>query len=167
MGLKGGSDHPLGRTPRPPRLVGPVLPPHRPYRTIRSPPGQDSLSAQAGVPGSTSPQALQDTPTTARKPLPPGSRAVHCRSCTAHCPQAMRQCIAEVPPPTAPGQWGSALQELHCPLPPGSEAVHCRSCTAHCPQGSEAVHCRSCTAYCPRAVRQCIAGVALPTAPRQ
>ena len=53
--------------------------------------------------------------------------------------------------PTAPGQWGSALQELQCPLPPGSEAVHCRSCTAHCPQ----------------AVRQCIEGVALSTAPRQ
>ena len=69
--------------------------------------------------------------------------------------------------PTAPRQWGSALQEFHCPLPPGSEVVHCRSCTAHCPKGSEAVHCRSCTAYCPQAVRECIAEIALPTAPRQ
>ena len=51
---------------------------------------------------------------------------------------------------TAPRQWGTALQELHCPPPPGSEAVHCRSCTARCPQ----------------AVGQCIAGVALSTAPR-
>ena len=84
-------------------------------------------------------------------PLPQGSEAVHCRSCTAHCPQQVRQCIAGVALPTAPRRWGSALQELHCPLPPGSEAVHCRSSTAHCPQ----------------AVRQCIAGVALPTAPRQ
>ena len=42
-------------------------------------------------------------------PLPPGSEAVYCRSCTAHCP---RQC-------------GDALQEFHCPLPPGSEAVLC------------------------------------------
>ena len=62
----------------------------------------------------------------------------------------MRQCIAGVPLPTAPGQWGSALQEIHWPLPPGSGAVHCRSPTAHCPW----------------AVRQCVAGVALPTAPR-
>ena len=53
--------------------------------------------------------------------------------------------------PPAPRHWGRALQEFHCPLPSGSEAVHCKSCTA----------------YCPRAVRQCIAGVALPTAPRQ
>ena len=73
---------------------------------------------------------------------------MHCRSCTVHCPQAVRQCIAGVALPTAPRQWGNALRELHCPLPPGSEAVHCRSCTA----------------YCPRAVKQCIAGVALPTA---
>ena len=43
------------------------------------------------------------------------------------------------------------MQELHCPLFPGSAAVDCRSGTAQCPQ----------------AVRQCIAGVALPTAPRQ
>ena len=51
-------------------------------------------------------------------PLPQGSEAEHCRSCTAHWPQAV----------------GSALQEVHCPLLPGSEAVHCRSCTAHCPR---------------------------------
>ena len=57
---------------------------------------------------------------------------MHCRSSTAHCPGAVRQCIAGVALPTAPRQWGSALQELHCPLPHGSEAVHCRSCTAYC-----------------------------------
>ena len=66
-------------------------------------------------------------------------------------PQAVRQCIAGVALPTAPRQWGSALQELHCPLPPGSGAVHCRSYAAHYPQAGG----------------QCIAGVALPTAPRQ
>ena len=38
-------------------------------------------------------------------------------------------------------------------------------CTS--PQDNKAVHCRSSTAHCPRAVRQCIAGVALPTAPGQ
>ena len=70
--------------------------------------------------------------------------------------------------PTATRRWGNELQEFHCPLPPGREAVYCRSSTAHCPQaGSEAVHCRSCTANCPQAVRQGVAKVPLPTAPRQ
>ena len=76
---------------------------------------------------------------------------MRCRRSTAHCPQALGQCIAGGPLPTAPRQWGSILQEVHCPLPPGSEAVHCRRSTAHCPQ----------------AVRKCIAGGPLPTAPRQ
>ena len=54
---------------------------------------------------------------------------------------------------TGGGRGGPGLtrQELHCQLPPGSETVHCRSCTA----------------YCPQAVGQCIAGVALSSAPRQ
>ena len=99
--------------------------------------------------------------------LPEGSEAVHCRNCTAHCPQAVRQYMAGVVLPTAPRQWCRALQELHCPLPPGSEIGHCRSCAAPCPQGSGAEHCRNSTGHCPRAVRQCIAGVPLPTAPRQ
>ena len=96
--------------------------------------------------------------------LPEGSEAVCCRSCTAHCPQPVRQCNAGAALPTVPRQCGSVLQEVHCPLPPGSEAVHCRSCTAHCPRqsgsglqevhcplppGSAAVHCRSSTAHCP------------------
>ena len=67
--------------------------------------------------------------------------------------------------PTAPGQCGNALRELHCPLPPGGETVWCRSSTTHL--GSESVYSRSSTAHGPRAVRQCIAGVQLPTAPRQ
>ena len=73
-GPTGHPDHPLGRTPRPPRPVCPNLPPHRPCRTLRPPPGQDSPSPKAGVPESTSPQALQDTPTTdwAGLPIPPG-----------------------------------------------------------------------------------------------
>ena len=136
----GHSDHPVGRTPRPPR----------------------------GVPGSTFPQASQDTPSTPWEgfsiplgwcvalqelhcPLPLGNAAVYCRSCTAHCPHAVRQFIAGIALPTAPGQCGNVLHELHCPLPPGSEAVHCKSCTVHCPQ----------------AVRQCIARVALRAAPHQ
>ena len=84
-------------------------------------------------------------------PLPQGSEAVYSRSSTAHCPEALRQCIAEVALPTAPRQWGSALRKAHCPLPPGSGAVYCRISCAHCPQ----------------AVRQCIAGDPLPPAPRQ
>ena len=71
-GLAMHSDHPLGRTPRPPR------------------------------PEFRSPQALQDTPTTDRCPLPPGSEAVHCKSSTAHCPQLVRQCIAGVALSAAP-----------------------------------------------------------------
>ena len=76
------SDHPLGRTPRPPRPVCPVLgdycPSRRPIRTLRPPLGQDSPSPQAGVPGSWGllppSQAHQDTPTTpwAGLPVPPG-----------------------------------------------------------------------------------------------
>ena len=70
----GHSDHPLGRTPHPPRPVCPDLPPHTPRRTLRPPPGQDSPSPQAGGPGCPSPQALQETPTTpwAGLPIPPG-----------------------------------------------------------------------------------------------
>ena len=37
-------------------------------------------------------------------PLPPGSEAVYGRSCTAHCPQAVRWCIANGALPTAPWQ---------------------------------------------------------------
>ena len=59
--------------------------------------------------------------------------------------------MAEGALPTAPRHLGTVLEEFHCLLPPGSEAVHCTSCTANCPQ----------------AVRQCFAGVAQPTAPRQ
>ena len=91
-------------------------------------------------------------------PFPPGSEAVRSRSPTARCPQAVRQCIAEVALPTTPRPWGTVSQEFHCPLPLGSEIVYCRSCTAHCPRQwgsalhefhcpltprSEALHCRS------------------------
>ena len=73
-GPAGNSDHPLDRTPRPPRLLCPNLPPRRPSKTLRPPPGLDSPSPKAGVPESTSPQAEQDTPTTPWAGLlnPPG-----------------------------------------------------------------------------------------------
>ena len=76
-GPAGHSDHPLGRTPHPPRAVRPVVHPRRPCRKLRPPPGLDSPSPQAGVPGSTPPQALQDAPTTpwAGLPIPPGQLA--------------------------------------------------------------------------------------------
>ena len=63
-------------------------------------------------------------------PLPPGSEAVFNSSSTTHCPWAVRQSIARVALPTAPRQWGSALQELHCPLLLDAEALHCRSWSA-------------------------------------
>ena len=53
--------------------------------------------------------------------------------------------------PIAHGQCGSVLQELHCPWPPGGVVVRYTSCTAHTPL----------------AVRQCIARLPLPTAPKQ
>ena len=94
-------------------------------------------------------------------PLPPGSGVVRCRSCTPHCPK----------------QSGSALQELHCPWPQGSVAMHCRKTALQATTASWAglpvataggpAQCRSSTAHCPQAVWQCIAGAALPTAPRQ
>ena len=43
------------------------------------------------------------------------------------------------------------MQGFYCPLPPGSEAMHCKSSTAHYHQ----------------AVRQRIAGVALPSASKR
>ena len=123
---------------------------------------------------------------------------MHCTNCTAHCPQAVRECAVGVAVPTTHRQCGISLQELHCPPPQGSQVVHCTSSTAHCPwvvwqrmtrvplpvahrqratvlhdsqcpqpPGSEAVRCKNSTAHCPRALRQCIAGVPLPTAPRQ
>ena len=85
-----------------------------------------------------------------RCPLAPGSEAVNCRRSAAHCPQAVRQCMAGGKH-SAPRQWDSSLQEVHCPLPPGSEAVYCRRSTAHCPQ----------------ALGQCIAGGPMPTGPGQ
>ena len=79
-------------------------------------------------------------------PLPPGSVAGHCGSCTTHRPQAVWRCITGVPLPRVPRQCGSALKECHCPLPLGSVAVHCR---------------------CPQAAWRCITRVPLPPAPTQ
>ena len=67
------TDHCLGKTPSPPRLVCPVLgdcnPRCRPFRTHGPPPGEDPLFPEAGVhePWRLHPpsQALPDTPTTA------------------------------------------------------------------------------------------------------
>ena len=182
----GNSDHPLGWTPHPPRPVCLVLRPHRPCRTLRPPPGQNSPSPQAGVPESTSPQAQRCTPTTpwAGLPVPPGwcariyiptgpaGRSDHPLGQDSPSPQAgvpdstSTQALrdtpttpwARLPVPQAGVPGSSSPQALpdtpttdRCPLPPGSGAVHCRRSTAHCPQ----------------AVRQCIAGVALPAPPRQ
>ena len=71
--------------------------------------------------------------------LPKSRRAVCCRGCNAHytlplfntpvhcgavlrgflCsqPRVVRWCTSEIPPPTVPGHYGSAMQEFHCPLP--------------------------------------------------
>ena len=91
----------------------------------------------------------------------PGDRSQwNCYKCsTAHCPQAVWQCIAvvSVPPafrqccslyivglplPTAPRQCGSALRQFRCPLPP---AVWRCMTRVPCPlgPGSVARRCRS------------------------
>ena len=46
-------------------------------------------------------------------PLPPGSLAVQCESCTANWPWAVRQCNVGFPLPTARRQCGSALHTAH------------------------------------------------------
>ena len=74
------------------------------------------------------------TPHQVHCPLPPGSAEKNSRRSTARCPQAVGQCIAGVPLPTAPRRCDSVLQELHCLLPPGSAVVYRRSSTAPCPQ---------------------------------
>ena len=56
------------------------------------------------LPGSTRCAHGKAMPHSSRCPLPPGSEAVHCRSCAAHCPQAVKRGIARVPLPTAPRQ---------------------------------------------------------------
>ena len=51
--------------------------------------------------------------------MPRGSEALQCKSSTAHCPQAERQCIVGVQLPSAPKQCSDALKESHCPPSPG------------------------------------------------
>ena len=109
-------------------------------------------------------------------PLPPGIEAMCCTSCIAHCPQAVRQCIAGVALPSAPRRSGSAWHEYHCPLPSTSDTLHGRSCTVHCP-GSVVVHCRNCAPKAatasmaghtvPQLEGPHVAGLPLPSAPRR
>ena len=121
-----GSDRLLGRTPHPPRLVGPRI---------------------AGVPLPTAwgrcGSALQEL----HCPLPPGSEyheVVYCRSCTAHCPQAVQYTALL---PTACGQWGLELVLCTATLPGGTEP--CNSCNTlpHCPGSTggatPAMHCHT------------------------
>ena len=77
---------------------------------------------------------------------------MHCRSCTAHCPRAVRQCIAGDAWPTAPREGGSERREYHSPLPSGNAAVRRTISTAHSPQA--ACQCVTLpTALCPQ--QQC------------
>ena len=82
IGLAGGSEHPLGRTPRPPRAGAPgslkKMAPHWPGRRLRMPPGQDSPSPPGRCARFSEedgpPLAWQETPNTpwAGLPVPPG-----------------------------------------------------------------------------------------------
>ena len=110
-------------------------------------------------------------------PLPPGSGAAHCKSPTAHCPQAVRQCVAGGPLPTAPRPWRSVSQEYHCPLAqagrqciagdarptaPREGGSERREYHSPLPSGNAAVRSTISTAHSPQAAWQC---VTLPTAP--
>ena len=101
-------------------------------------------------------------------PLHPGSEAVYCRRSAAQWPQAVGQRIARGPLPATPRQWGSALMEVYCPLPTAPRQCGSALQEVHCPlpPGCGAVYSRMSTAHCPQAVRQCVAGGPLPTAPR-
>ena len=115
------------------------------------------------------------------RPLPLGSEALHCRSCTAHCLRLVRHCIARVPLSTAPRHCGGALQEYRylgnnrfatqLLVPPaGGPRIakillptipkRCGNALQelHCPLplGSKAVRCGSSTAHRPRAVGHCV-----------
>ena len=129
--------------------------------------------------------------------MPQGSAAVYHRSSTAHCSNQCgsaseeyhyrigpMQC-ASVPPDfhrplpqgsaaayhrrstaTAPGHRDSVPRESQCPLPAGNAAVY-YGISNTLPLRSAAEYLKSLTACCPKAVRQCTAGVPLPTASRQ
>ena len=110
-------------------------------------------------------------------PSPELGRPSHCNCSTAHRPQAVWHCIVGVALPTAPRHCGSALQEFRSlgsdrllgrtPRPPSWWALALQEFHCPPPPGRVAVHCTSSTAHSPQAVRLCIAGVALPTAPEQ
>ena len=63
--------------------------------------------------------------------LPIGRVAVHCRSSTAQCPQALGQCNTGVPLPIAHRRHGATLQNFHRPLPQACGAVQCKNSSAH------------------------------------
>ena len=82
-------------------------------------------------------------------PLPLGKEAVYCRSSTAHCPHAVRQCISGKPAMCGPTNWGdgescpgggrfrkSGPPAMHCLTPYGQCAVQFLQYTAILPRGS-------------------------------
>ena len=103
-------------------------------------------------------------------------------SSTAHCPHAVRQCVARVALPSPKVVWQvhymastahypravwRCIAAAPIPTAPGQRTSALRELHCPLPQSSEAVHHRTSTTYYPRAVWQCIAAVPLPTAPRQ
>ena len=84
LALAGGSDHPLGWTPRPPQAGAPgywkMMAPHGPCRRFRPPPGLGSPSPPGRcarlLADDASPWALQEAPTTPWPGLPVPPRPV-------------------------------------------------------------------------------------------
>ena len=80
-----------------------------------------------------------------RRPLPPGSEAVHCRIFTAHCHEALRQqevhCKPQPPPKKRNscnalahclGQWAVQLMQYTSSLPGGSGQWNLCNALPHC-----------------------------------
>ena len=96
-----------------------------------------------------------------------GTPEMHC--VTAYGPWAVQLLHCTAPMRRGVGQWNSWNAMPHCLVAMGSVAAEyttslpggtrqCNSCNAR------GVHCRSSTAHCPYTMRQCIVGLALPTA---
>ena len=115
IGPAGHFDHPLGRTPRPPRSVWPNLHPQRPCKTLRPPPWQDSPSPHAGVPGSTSPQALEDTPINPWAEFPRPPRPV----CPVQIPHGPFRTLRPPPGPDSPSPQGGVPGSISPQAPAG------------------------------------------------
>ena len=129
-----------------------------------------NLAACSRLPSAHCPKAVWQC--AARVPLTTAPEQVrqefhYSRSSTTHCPKAVWQCVGGDPLPISPMQCGGGLHELLCSLAPRQCGSVQRKFDRPLSPGSVAVCSKSFAARCPKAVRQCVAGDPLPTAPEQ